>query len=51
MGGCLDDVDDWLEEYRRFWDGSFDRLDGYLRELQAGDGKRAPGAEQPPETD
>jgi DNA-binding transcriptional ArsR family regulator len=27
---------DWLEEYRRFWEESFDRLDDYLQELQAG---------------
>ncbi len=26
---------DWLEKYRRFWEESFDRLDDYLRELQA----------------
>ena len=25
---------DWLDEYRQFWTGSFDRLDGYLAELQ-----------------
>ncbi|HEY1923525.1 MAG TPA: metalloregulator ArsR/SmtB family transcription factor [Tepidisphaeraceae bacterium] len=25
---------DWLEEYRKFWEQSFDRLDDYLRELQ-----------------
>jgi DNA-binding transcriptional ArsR family regulator len=25
---------EWLEEYRRFWEQSFDRLDDYLRELQ-----------------
>lgn len=25
---------DWLENYRRFWEGSFDRLEEYLRELQ-----------------
>ena len=25
---------DWLEEYRRFWEESFDRLDDYLKELQ-----------------
>jgi DNA-binding transcriptional ArsR family regulator len=25
---------DWLEEYRRFWEESFDRLDDYLREIQ-----------------
>ncbi len=24
----------WLDDYRRFWDESFDRLDDYLRELQ-----------------
>jgi len=30
---------DWLEDYRRFWEQSFDRLDEYLRELQA-KGKR-----------
>ena len=26
---------DWLEEYRRYWEGRFDRLDNYLRELQS----------------
>ena len=25
---------DWLENYRKFWEESFDRLDVYLRELQ-----------------
>ncbi len=25
---------DWLQEYRKFWEQSFDRLDDYLRELQ-----------------
>jgi DNA-binding transcriptional ArsR family regulator len=32
---ALKEVDDWLERYRRFWEQSFDRLDDYLRELQA----------------
>jgi DNA-binding transcriptional ArsR family regulator len=27
----------WLEDYRRFWEGSFDRLDAYLKDLQKGD--------------
>jgi DNA-binding transcriptional ArsR family regulator len=36
----LKDAADWLEEYRRFWEDSFNRLDDYLRELQAKD-KRA----------
>jgi DNA-binding transcriptional ArsR family regulator len=32
---ALKDVDDWLERYRRMWEERFDRLDDYLRELQA----------------
>jgi DNA-binding transcriptional ArsR family regulator len=24
----------WMEEYRQFWDESYDRLDDYLQELQ-----------------
>lgn len=31
---------DWLQEYRRFWEASFDRLDEYLQELQAKEKKR-----------
>jgi len=34
QAGPLKDADDWLEQYRRFWEESFDRLDDYLRELQ-----------------
>jgi DNA-binding transcriptional ArsR family regulator len=30
----LKDAAEWLEEYRRFWEQSFARLDGYLHELQ-----------------
>ena len=26
---------DWLDEYRRFWEQSFDRLDEYLKTVQA----------------
>jgi DNA-binding transcriptional ArsR family regulator len=32
-------VSDWVEQYRRFWEESFDRLDEYLRELQATEAK------------
>jgi DNA-binding transcriptional ArsR family regulator len=32
---------DWLDEYRRFWDESFDRLGEYLQELQAKEKKRS----------
>jgi DNA-binding transcriptional ArsR family regulator len=35
QAGPLKDVADWLEHYRSFWDESFDRLDDYLREIQA----------------
>jgi len=34
-------VDGWLEHYRRFFDESLDRLDDYLRELQAEEAKPA----------
>lgn len=33
--GPLKDIADWLDDYRRFWDQSFDRLDDYLQELQS----------------
>jgi DNA-binding transcriptional ArsR family regulator len=32
---ALKHVDDWLEEYRRLWDARLDRLDDYLKKLQA----------------
>src|SRR5512138_3042382 len=32
--GPLKDAADWLEDYRRFWEQSFDRLDDYLGKLQ-----------------
>lgn len=31
---ALKSVDDWLESYRRFWTGSFDRMDAYIAELK-----------------
>ena len=31
----LRSASDWLEEYRRFWEQSLDRLDDYIHELQA----------------
>lgn len=34
----LKDAEAWIDQYRRFWDGSFDRLDAYLRDLQDGEG-------------
>jgi DNA-binding transcriptional ArsR family regulator len=40
---ALKDVDEWLDRYRRFFDESFDRLDVYLKTLQA----KEPKAKQP----
>jgi DNA-binding transcriptional ArsR family regulator len=36
-GRALKDIDDWLGHYRRFFDESLDRLDDYLKKLQAAD--------------
>jgi DNA-binding transcriptional ArsR family regulator len=35
----LQAVDSWLERYRRFWEGGFDRMEAYLAELQQEEGK------------
>jgi DNA-binding transcriptional ArsR family regulator len=39
----LREVDGWLEKYRRFWEGSFDRMDAYLNEMT---GMQTNGEEQ-----
>jgi DNA-binding transcriptional ArsR family regulator len=31
----LKEASDWVEQYRKFWEQSFDRLDAYLKVLQA----------------
>lgn len=31
----LKEVAEWVENYRQFWEQSFDRLEGYLKEIQA----------------
>ncbi len=33
--GPLRDVADWVGQYRRHWEDSFERLDAYLREINA----------------
>jgi DNA-binding transcriptional ArsR family regulator len=33
--GPLKEVADWTSRYRQFWEDSFDRLDEYLKDLQA----------------
>ena len=36
---ALKGVDEWLEEYRRLWEQRLDRLEDYLRTLQASETK------------
>lgn len=35
QAGPLQDVSGWLDQYRQYWEQSFDRLDDYLKVLQA----------------
>ena len=41
----LQEVAVWVEQYRRHWEQSFDRLDDYLHELQRGQGEGNRGRE------
>jgi DNA-binding transcriptional ArsR family regulator len=34
QGEALGEAADWLADYRRFWDASFERLDEYLEHLK-----------------
>jgi len=43
---ALKGVDDWLEEYRRLWEQRLDRLEDYLRTLQAESPERKPSKKQ-----
>ena len=36
----LAEATEWLEDYRRFWEGSFQRLDALLDELKTKEKKR-----------
>jgi DNA-binding transcriptional ArsR family regulator len=36
QGAPLRDAVEWLEKYRRFWEGSFDRLEARLRTTEKG---------------
>src|SRR5258705_7244078 len=38
----LAEATEWLEGYRRFWEGSFQRLDDLLDELKTGEKKPGP---------
>ena len=37
---ALKRVDDWLEHYRRFWTGSFDKMDAYITKLKKKDTRK-----------
>lgn len=46
----LHEVADFVEQYRQFWEQSFDRLDAYLKQLQSKEKKNAgkkPGRKKP----
>jgi DNA-binding transcriptional ArsR family regulator len=43
----LRDVAEWVERYRAIWEQRFDRLDDYLRELQASQPKRTAPRRKP----
>lgn len=38
----LQEVSDWVGQYRQFWEARLDRLEDYLRELQAKEPPQAP---------
>lgn len=38
---ALKDAAEWIEDYRRFWEARLDRLEEYLKELQAQDNDKA----------
>lgn len=37
---ALKNVDDWLDDYRRFWTGSFDKMDAYIAQLKKKDDRK-----------
>src|SRR5881396_2393232 len=43
----LRDVSDWIGQYKRHWEASFDRLDDYLRDLQRTEHNDDGGATNP----
>ena len=44
--GPLAEATRWLQEYRRFWEGSFERLDGLLDEMKKTSRRRVRGADR-----
>ena len=44
---ALKSLDEWLDQYRQFWEQRLDRLDNYLRELQGLPPQRPRGPRSP----
>src|SRR6478752_1483821 len=42
-GDAFKDVADWMEQYRIFWEESFDRLDAYLKTVSSNSNKKVKG--------
>ncbi|HVG22798.1 MAG TPA: metalloregulator ArsR/SmtB family transcription factor [Thermoanaerobaculia bacterium] len=42
-GARLRQIAEWLDDYREFWEQSFDRLDDYLRQVQRKERKKKDG--------
>jgi len=45
---ALKSLDEWLEQYRQFWEERLDRLDDYLRRLQGREDAASKSPDQPP---
>lgn len=43
------DMDEWLGTYRQLWENRFDRLEGYLQQLQQSGDPSAPEDPAPPD--
>jgi DNA-binding transcriptional ArsR family regulator len=44
---ALKSLDEWLEQYRQFWEERLDRLDDYLRKLQGKEPEKPPREKKP----
>ena len=44
---ALKSLDEWLEQYRQFWEERLDRLEDYLRRLQSKEPKDKPRDKKP----
>lgn len=42
-GAPLKEVSHWMEQYRQFWEESFDRLDAYLKTVTASEKEKTHG--------